>query len=372
VVDAAVGPLAGSRAQAARPALEHAAGEAPGGYAAVLLSVLDMMAGNFDQAKQRLEGIHEDELRFDWQRRQYLQTLGQLYYKSGDYTAAQAVFDRLEQSADGAPPAFAGDYADLSRERLESAIRADTGEKLARLKELMKEAPAQANGDTWTSRPLRIWIAPVDSRQGLIAQESGLADVLPWRMSRALLGGTKPAITPVERGAEADILAEQELSATLSSPDDAVRLGRVIGARLLLLSKVTRLFGKELMHVSVVDTETTLLATVGEYEIRRDLDPDAWLGQIVKDLAQAVAVAYPLRGKVTASNNGPVLNIGADAGVEAGMVFRVSQEVGAAGQAIVARVTTSESVIELASAEASAIPAEGWRVEQVQESPNAP
>jgi tetratricopeptide (TPR) repeat protein len=354
--------------EAARPALEHAADESPGGYAAVLLSMLDMMAGNFDQARQRLDGIHEDELRFDWQRRQYLQTLGQLYYKSGDYTAAQAVFDRLEQSADGAPPAFAEDYADLSRARLESATRADTGEKLARLKELMKEAPAQAGGDAWTSRALRIWIAPVDAHQGLIAQESGLADVLPWRLSRALLSGTKPAITPVERGAEADILAEQELSATLSNPDDAVRLGRVLGARLLLLSKVTRLFGKELMHVSVVDTETTLLAPVGEYEIRRDLDPDAWLGQIMKDLTQAVAKAYPLRGKVTTSPNGPVLNIGTDAGVETGIVFRMAE---GAGEALVSNVSTTESTIELRNAEASAIPAEGWRVEQVQESPHA-
>jgi hypothetical protein len=88
----------------------------------------------------------------------------------------------------------------------------------------------------------------------------------------------------------------------------------------------------------------------------------------MKDLTQAVAKAYPLRGKVTTSPNGPVLNIGTDAGVETGIVFRMAE---GAGEALVSNVSTTESTIELRNAEASAIPAEGWRVEQVQESPHA-
>ncbi|MBI1321012.1 MAG: protein kinase [Candidatus Hydrogenedens sp.] len=308
---------------AARPALEHAEEESPGGYAAVLLARLDLMDGRFDEAQQRLDGIDEDQLNFDWQRREYLKTLGQSRYKAGDYSGAEAVFARLERSGSGEPEAFASDYAALARQRSETLERKDTGEQLTRLKALREGAPESEAGDAWSSRPLRIWIPPVDARKGVVAQETGLADVLPWRLSRGLLRESSSFLTPVDRSAIADILAEQELSAVLSEPDEALRLGRVMGAKLLLQLKVTRLFDEEILYVSLVDTETTRMTPVGEYTIDRKVDVEPWLDALMQDLLATTRAAYPMRALLVPTEEGPAVSVSEASGAKAGMVFQV-------------------------------------------------
>ncbi len=357
--------------EAARPALEHAAEQQTGGYAAVLLALLDMMAGNFDSAQTRLDSVQESELPFDWQRRQYLQTLGQLQFKAGNYEAAEAVFARLERSGSVAQDTFVADYAALAKRRSESESREDTGERLARLKVLREQASDVTPTEAWSSRPLAMWIPPVDAGSGIIARESGLADVLPWRIGLALTKESRVAVTPVERGAEADILAEQELSATLGNEQEAIRLGRVLGARLLLLSRVMRLFGEEVLHLTLVDIETTRQIPVGEYPIQRNLEPAPWVESLLDDLVASVQRNYPLRGTVIGNGQEAILDIGRAAGVREGMVFR---PVANNGQEIALTVTSvrndRESNLSLVGADS--LPPEGWKVEQSLELPDAP
>ncbi len=356
--------------EAARPALERAANDAPGGYASVLLSMLDMMAGNFDAARTRLDQVSEGDLKFDWQRRQYLQTLGQIYFKSGDFDEAEMVFAKLEQGSGTATTGVASDYLAISRERAGAAERQEVGEQIARLKTLMAELPPATDVDDWTSRPLHVWIPPVDADGGVIMQESGLADVLPWRLARGLAEETDFPLTPVERSVQGAILAEQEFSAALGQGDNAIRLGRVLGAKLMLLAKVTRLFEKELLHVSIIDTETTRPTQVGEYEIARDLEPKSWLAQVQADIVAAAARAYPVRGKIAANGEAITLNVGADAGVKPGMRFKVLADANSRAlegvEAVVSgAVDGGSAVISLSGAPASAIPADGWLVEAI-------
>lgn len=363
--------------EAARPVLERAADAIPHGYPAVMLAMLDMMGGDFAQAKTHLDGVQEQELRFDWQRRQYLQTLGQLYYKSGDYKAAEATFGRLEEASAGAAPAVAADYLSLAREHREAAGNKDVSERIARLKGLLESNPPPASLDLWTSRPLPIWILPVDAGQGLIMQESGLADLLPWRLSRALLGDTTVPLTPVDRENVDAVLAEQELSATLSQRDKAIQLGRVVGARLLLEAKVHHLFNQELLHLSLVDTETTQLTPVGEYEVTRNLDATAWFDAIHHDLVAAVQQAYPLRGRIVPDAAGIALNLGSAVGVVPGMRFAVLPAPGLAALPGMAAVVNSvrdadHSTVDIDGAPAASMPAAGWLVEHAAPSETAP
>lgn len=360
--------------EAARPALEHAATDHRAGYAAVLLSMLDLMSGDFAAARTRLDRVSESDLKFEWQRRQYLQTLGQLYFKSGDYAAAEETFARLEQAGPEQHETFASGYAALARRRADTMQREDVGERLARLKEL-RDTRSETTEDAWTSRPLAVWIPPVDAGNGVIATESGLVDVLPWRLGLAFAEESRVSITPVERGAEADILAEQELSAALGNPEEALRLGRVIGARLLLIAKVTRLMGEELLHLTLVDVETTRQMPVGGYPIRRDLVPGDWIRTLMDDLVRVVSSAYPLRGRITLVDGRPVLNLGLAVGVAEGTPFQATS--GNAGQpgvhAAVTRVIDErQSEVALTGIEASALPAEGLKVEHAQEASHAP
>lgn len=354
--------------EAARPTLEQAAQETPGGYASVLLAMLDMMSGKFDTAQERLGHVKEDALRFDWQRRQYLQTLGQLYFKAGKFPEAEAIFARLEKAETGTQSGVAADFRALSRERAAAAQQEDFSAQLARIREAMKSAPA-APVDAWTSRPLRPWIAPIDARQGVVMQESGLAEVLPWRLSRGLLEHPEGKITPVEREAIGAVLAEQELSSKLASGDDALRLGRVLGARLMLSAKVSRVFNEELLHVSLVDTETTRWIPVGEYKVTRDIEPARWIEQIRADLARVAAEAYPLRGKLVQESGAWSMNIGQAAGVAEGQHFRVLPAPDAlplAGIEViaVAPIAAASSGAKISGDLPAETPTGGWLIEQ--------
>jgi len=354
--------------EAARPALERAAGDVPSGYASVLLAMLDMMAGNFEAAQGRLNGVEEGDLSFDWQRRQYLQALGQIYYKTGNFDQAERVFSRLEQGGGTAAGAVAADYVALSRERAGTTERQEVGNQIARLKTLMQELPPTPDADAWSSRPLRIWIPPVDAGSGLIMQETGLSDVLPWRLARGLSEKTGFPLTPVERGVQGAILAEQEFSAALGQGDNALRLGRVLGARLMLLTKVTRLFQEELLHVSIVDTETTRPVPVGEYQITRNLDPNTWLTQLQQDIVAAAENAYPIRGKITLKDDVISLNVGSDVGVEPGMHLSIhpamaSQALAGVEAVVSDHVLGTSAEVRLTGVPATSIPEEGWYVE---------
>lgn len=357
----------------ARPAIEKAAAQSGGGYAEVLLAMLDVMSGKFTEAQDRLSKVSEAQFPFDWQRRQYLQTLGQVQFKQGDYAAAQKTFDQLSQDATAGPAAgvaFASDYAEISRREMESAEREEVSAQVARLKALLAQAPPANTQDTWSSRPLRVWIPPVAVRSGVVAQETGLADILPWRISRALLDSTDSRVTPVERGAMAQVLAEQEIASQLGG-DGAVQLGRVLGARLLMQAEVTRVFNEETVNVSLVDTETTRLTPVGEYPVSRDMDPKTWVASIVQDLRQAVDRAYPVRGRLLPGDPAPKLNIGAEAGVTTGARFQVLAGPGAGFvlQGVTVEVdgpvTPGESAVSLQGADPASIPAEGWYVESI-------
>jgi tetratricopeptide (TPR) repeat protein/RIO-like serine/threonine protein kinase len=350
---------------AARPTLEQAAQEAPSSYAGVLLAMLDMLDGKFEAARARLDKVRESDLGFEWQRRQYLQTLGQLLYKSGDYAGAEAAFKRLEAGDAPQGDRFAASYAALAQERRDLAARKDLGEQLARLRALRESRPLTADADPWTSRPLSLWIAPVDPGKGVIAVETGLADVLPWRLSRAM-ASTRRGITTVERNAIADILAEQEIAAAAGDVERNIQLGRVVGARLLLTLRVTRLLAQELLHVSLVDTETTLQTPVGEYAIARTLDPDAWLATLLADIEKTIDSAYPLRGRVHADAGGPILNLGTELGLREGMVFEVVPEApGAPAQRLrVSRVLGErQSSVSTLEGTMPEVPDTGWRVQ---------
>jgi tetratricopeptide (TPR) repeat protein len=358
-----------SSGEGARPALEEAAGTQPGGYADVLLGTLDIMRGDFETARNRLDGVSEEQLRFDWQRREYLRTLGQLHFKAGEFEEAQAVFDRLAGMGETQHDDIANDYADLARRRLERVEREEVSAQVARLKTLLREQPAETPSDTWTSAPLRLWIPPVEVRKGQVARESGLADVLPWRVSRQLLAADASHITPVERELTAALLAEQELASQLGGEAGSLRLGRVLGARLVLDASVTTVFGEELLHLSLVDTETTRMTPVGEYALSRGTDAKAFLDQVVADIVRAVETAYPLRGRMTVDEEGPHLNIGRAVGLQEGTRFVAyagpKRDVQLDGVRVVAEQVSGDAraSVRLEGAAPEDIPASGWYVE---------
>jgi serine/threonine-protein kinase len=352
----------------ARPDLESAAATAGTGYPQVLLASLDLAEGQYSAAAERLNTLDPSHLRFDWQRNQYLQTLGQSYFRQGDFQNAVRAFTALSQQSEQQSGGVAQEYLELSRRQLDTGRREQVSAQVARVKQLLQDAPAPSPADQWTSRPIAVWLAPAQVRNAAIAMQSGLADVLPWKLGKQLLANEDIPLDPVERELNAEVLAEQELSAQLSPEADSLRLGRVLGARLIVQPEFSTVFNEETLRLSLVDTETTRLVPVGEYAVTRTIDPEAWVDQLVQDLWAAVRKAYPPRGILQVQEGKATLNIGSAVGVKPGVRFQVfaNPDTGQRLDGITATATDvseSSTAVSLEGAAASDVPAAGWYVE---------
>jgi len=79
---------------------------------------------------------------------------------------------------------------------------------------------------------------------------------------------TVPAFTVVERTELERILTEQRLqTAAAIDPDSAVKVGKLIGARLLVLGSVEKVGGKYSVNARIVETETGRVLSTGYEEL---------------------------------------------------------------------------------------------------------
>lgn len=107
----------------------------------------------------------------------------------------------------------------------------------------------------------------------------------------ALLSGELGFVL-VDRGALTETLAEQELSLTgLVSTDQAVRVGQLVGAKILVTGRAFRLGEKMFITAKLIGTETTLVEGV---LVKGEIDDD--LGDLVMELGEKVAAKLKTAG----------------------------------------------------------------------------
>lgn len=79
---------------------------------------------------------------------------------------------------------------------------------------------------------------------------------------------TAPAFTVVERTELERVLTEQRLQTSAAiDPDSAVKVGKVLGARLLVLGSVEKVGGKYSVNARIVETETGRVLSTGYEEL---------------------------------------------------------------------------------------------------------
>jgi tetratricopeptide (TPR) repeat protein len=310
----------------ARPQIEAAADVATTAYPKTMLANLDVAKGDYQEAVERLQRASQ-RFYFGWQRGEYLRALGQALFHLGDYANALKAFEELSLTTSPGAAAFANAYIEMARGKNDEARRAAIHERAQNIRKLMNEtqqAPDSAAADTWTSRPLRFCLLPAKAGSSRIAAESGLADVVPLVLGEALTESTP--MLEVDRKLIEEILAEQELSGQLSSGTGKLRLGQILGARLLIECSFESVFQKEYLSVKVVDVETTHQIGIDRADVTRSIDLDTWMKGVAGRIWKAVSEAYPIRGKVLHVANGLSTNIGAAVGVKPGMRFLVSTQ----------------------------------------------
>ena len=307
----------------ARQELESAASMGSA-FADVLLGSLDLAEERYESVVSRLERIEKQQLRFNWQYERCLQAAGQAYYHRQDFTNALTSFQQVSSSAS---PMVAG-MANTYIARVNREIQRETSESnRKRIQELRSRMDTMtykplSEEELWTSRPLRFVILPPESSKCHYGIESGLADCLP-----DLLGDALQACGPltwVDREDLEALLAEQELSVHLSSESGQLALGRLLGARLIVKSTFRTLMGEEFLATKLVDAETSARMSPEDVVLSRQRDPREAVRETAQAIEAVLAKEYPLRGRLVAGPDGPVINIGDSVGVTKGRRFVVS------------------------------------------------
>ncbi len=132
----------------------------------------------------------------------------------------------------------------------------------------------------------------------------------------------------VERELLDKILAELKLSSSeLADPDTALRLGKILSAGLIATGSITRYKKDYQISIRLTDTETTAIKGV---IVASGRDLNGLVQDVAGKIMKKIKTAYPIRGKVMMlEGDRVVLNIGTEAGVKNGMVFKVLENAAA-------------------------------------------
>jgi tetratricopeptide (TPR) repeat protein/peroxiredoxin len=226
---------------------------------------------------------------------------------------------------------FAAVLAKKAQEMLDLQKDAKRKERMDRLvKELAEryrtqKKTAAKDADEWTSRPLILTFLDFQEKGGL-TERDGFASVLALQLTDHLNASNRVQV--VERVLLERLLEELNLgSSELADPETALRLGRVLAAKLIATGSLAYLPNGTLMSLRLIDTETSSIPLV----INRDLGPQTSvenaLFQLNREILQSVIGKYPIRGYVVKSTGDRLLlNVGSKQGVVQGSKFEVLQE----------------------------------------------
>lgn len=181
------------------------------------------------------------------------------------------------------------------------------------------------NEDTWTSRPMVLTFVDLQEKGGL-AERDGFSTVLTSELGSELNASGRVKV--VERVLLDRLLEELNLgSSDLADPETALRLGKVLAAKLIGSGSLYYLPDSTLLSLRLIDTETSAIPKVitQQFEARASLDKE--LHALNRELLKTIILKYPLQGYVVQATAGEALiNLGSDQGVVLGTRFDVIEE----------------------------------------------
>lgn len=329
-------------------------------YSTVIKGNILFSQGKLDDALKEYSAAIERKGGIRWQHAEACNGIARIYSSRGDMQKASEFYARAAAANPASAEIFSNQAFALQRmgnsagavEAFQKAAQANPGDGLAsvmladtlrrqkaeedkarqaRIDKLVDElaasfkagAAGKAAGDPWTSKPVTISFLNFLSK-GAPAEREGEDDYFLLQVSSLLQESGRVQI--VERELLDKLLAELKLSATeLVDPAASLKLGRILSARVIASGTIMR-YNKDIqLSLRLTDTETTLLKGA---VTAADKDLEKLAQTVVQKILEKIKTGYPLRGTITAvTGNQVVLNIGAAAGVQDGMEFRVLEEV---------------------------------------------
>jgi len=226
---------------------------------------------------------------------------------------------------------FAAVLAKKAQEMIE--LQKDIKRK-ERVDQLVKELAARYRGqkeaakkveDTWTSQPMVLSFVDFQEKGGL-AERDGFSTVLMARLADHLNGSGRVQV--VERVLIERLLEELNLgSSELANPETALKLGKVLAAKLIGTGSLYYLPQGTLLSLRLIDTETSAIPQVTTRQLGPQASLEKELFQLNREILKTVISKYPLRGYlVKVIGDKIMINLGSKQGVVQGTKFEVIEE----------------------------------------------
>ena len=179
--------------------------------------------------------------------------------------------------------------------------------------------------DEWTSRPLAFAFVDFQEKGGL-SDRDGLSTILTAQLAENLNASGRVKV--VDRVVLDRLLSELNLgSSDLAQPETALRLGRVMAARIMGTGTLFTMPADTLVNLRLVDTETSAIAKTITRQLGSESGWDKQLHRLNRDILAAIMGEYPLQGFVVQVSGDQVLiNLGTAQGMVEGTKMDVIEE----------------------------------------------
>lgn len=209
----------------------------------------------------------------------------------------------------------------------EKAVAPADGGKRQRVHELVtsllkayEEGKARGPAETDPGKSLPLTLVFLDVRGKGISEED--TDYILARLTGVLQGAGRVRV--VEREVLDALLEELRLSASeLADPSTALRVGRILSARLITTGRLLREGNDWQASLRIVETETTAIKAALAESIRTG-DKEEVAEVLGKALLERLRAEYPLYGRIVSlEEDAIVLNVGSGEGIVPGMKMAV-------------------------------------------------
>ncbi len=207
-----------------------------------------------------------------------------------------------------------------SRERIDKLVK-ELSERYRSNKTMFGKTPE----DTWTSQPMVMTF--IDFQEtGSLSERDGLVPVLTTQLAEELNASGRVQV--VERIVIERLLEELNIgSSELADPQTALRLGRVLAAKVLGTGSLLHMPEGTLLSLRLIDTETTAIPKVINRELNTGASLKKELHRLNREILTTVMTSYPLKGFiVNVADEKAMINLGSDQGVVMGSRFCVIEE----------------------------------------------
>jgi len=334
-------------------------------YAHVIIGNISFNQGDLHAAIQAYTTASQGKNGFVWQKAEAYNRLGRIYSEQNQTETALSFYDKaieldpenseamsnkgfllvglgkneeaiasyrksLKRNPDDEFSAFLLNQSLIKEKGAADRARQDRIDKIVdelteRFKKQKPETKPAYPADTWTSRPITITLLDFQNRVS-ISVRAGENEYLAAILTQ--LFQETERISVVERELIDKLMQELNLSSSgLADFTTALKLGKIIGARFIATGNVMRLGGEMQVTLRLIETETSTITGAFTKIDDRSADLNAIAKSFVKKINQTLIEKFPLQGKLASVDGEEViLNIGAKAGVRAGLKMDVFQE----------------------------------------------